>query len=125
MFSECTAAAFPGAAAGKELRFSYAREVEVRLCEGGLATVCAKWVWHRVGLRDCWHCCVAPRRVAAELAAVRDAGSTRGVDARPLPLHALPSLASPDKPMQTLPNGAKVGVASSINYRRWVATYQE
>lgn len=32
---------------------------------------------------------------------------------------------APPTVLQTLPNGAKVGVASSINYRRWVQVYKE
>ena len=109
VFQQCTLTAFPGMAAGKDLRFSYARDVEVRghSAQEASAPACKRWAWQ--GSRG------SPRRLAALPAS------------KPLCLRPLsPSLQRNPLPLppplpQTLPNGVPIGVSSAINYRRMVA----
>ena len=121
MFMQCTAAAFPTSMAGKDLRFSFAREVEVsNPCQLARAATTCRYAPSPAPAA------VYPGLPTANQPALAAATLSACSKGRHPPTHcptahSPPPFHPPSRP-QSLPNGVKVGVASSINYRRMVAS---
>ena len=99
MIMQCTAASFPTSMAGKDLRFSFAREVEVSEQQRCQLAIQAFQSTSQICQPGCF----------------QTAPWAPNLSTHPSPFPPPSSLP------QSMPNGVKVGVASSINYRRMIA----